>query len=63
MIRLWMRCVSRFAWMVCSRLLTVVVWFLLQVDAFLEAHDSGLTEADKEVANGVYFLLHSSSYL
>lgn len=24
----------------------------LQVDAFLEAHDSGLTDADKAVANG-----------
>ena len=23
-----------------------------QVDAFLEAHDSGLTDEDKEVANG-----------
>lgn len=27
------------------------------MDAFLEAHDSGLTEADKEVANGVFFVL------
>lgn len=25
-----------------------------QVDAFLEAHDSGLTDADKEVANGQF---------
>ncbi len=24
-----------------------------EVDAFLEAHDSGLTEADKEVAKGI----------
>jgi len=24
----------------------------LQVDAFLEAHDSGLSEADKQVASG-----------
>lgn len=30
----------------------------LQVDAFLEAHDSGLTDADKEVAKG---LLHTYS--
>lgn len=25
-----------------------------EVDAFLEAHDSGLTEADKKVAQGMY---------
>lgn len=27
-----------------------------QVDAFLEAHDSGLTDADKEVAKGTLLL-------
>lgn len=26
-----------------------------EVDAFLEAHDSGLSEADKKVANGTSF--------
>jgi len=25
---------------------------LLQVDAFIEAHDTGVTEADREVAKG-----------
>lgn len=28
-----------------------------EVDAFLEAHDSGLTEADKKVAQGLFFSL------
>lgn len=33
---------------VCNHLLIIV----LQVDAFLEAHDSGLSDADKKVAEG-----------
>lgn len=34
-----------------------------QVDAFLEAHDSGLTDADKAVANGKYLQPTSLCYL
>ena len=29
--------------------------FFFKVDAFLEAHDSGLTDADKKVADGKPF--------
>lgn len=30
----------------------MVPFFFFKVDAFLEAHDSGLTDADKKVADG-----------
>ena len=30
---------------------------LIQVDAFLEENDSGLTDADKKVADGEFFLV------
>ena len=34
-------------------------FFKKKVDAFLEAHDSGLTDADKKVANGKPFMPRS----
>jgi hypothetical protein len=33
------------------------VFYYIQVDAFLEAHDTGVTDADREVAKGQYIVL------
>ena len=56
MTKLWMK-------LVCSPLsfsIHVKLSTLRQVDAFLEAHDSGLTDADKELAKGIVILHHGS---
>ena len=41
-----------FLFVIRTYLIYVLLFFFFKVDAFLEAHDSGLTDADKKVADG-----------
>ena len=52
-IKSWMRSVILFF---KKKELIRFIDYFFKVDAFLEAHDSGLTDADKKVADGKLFL-------
>ena len=47
-----MRSVFFFCFVISLSDLLIDFFFPFKVDAFLEAHDSGLTDADKKVADG-----------
>lgn len=55
MTRSWTRCVLSLLFLISDRVDVHADDSDRQVDAFLEAHDSGLTDADKRVANGKSF--------